>query len=152
MKKFSIQFKVTLLVVAALLVTAVVSTCVSAFLMYKEEGARLESTRSIMTRDKVEALSDKTKIAYQVINIVYQELQKEANKDGYRTTYTGEVGTIQEQGVTASFTNTKSDFPYTGDDNLVTISKMGLMVSVPLAFVFSGLYGILTARKRKNQQ
>ena len=82
----------------------------------------------------------------------YRITEKEANKDGYRTTYTGEVGTIQEQGVTASFTNTKSDFPYTGDDNLATISKMGLMVSVPLAFVFSGLYGILTARKRKNQQ
>ncbi len=82
----------------------------------------------------------------------YRITEKEANKDGYRTTYTGEVGTIQEQGVTASFTNTKSDFPYTGDDNLATISKMGLMVSVPLAFVFSGLYGVLTARKRKNQQ
>ncbi len=81
MKKFSIQFKVTLLVIAALLVTAVVSTCVSAFLMYQEEGTRLENTRSIMTRDKVEALSDKTKIAYQVLTIVYQELQNETHKD-----------------------------------------------------------------------
>lgn len=81
MKALSIQFKVTFLVVFSLIFTAVVSTAVVAFLMYKDETARLQSIRSVMTRDKVEALSDKVKIAYQVVNVLYEELQHEPDKD-----------------------------------------------------------------------
>ncbi|WP_067174415.1 cache domain-containing protein [Sulfurospirillum sp. UCH001] len=80
MKALSIQFKVTMLVVISLVLTAVVSTLVVAFLMHNEATERLEGTRAVMTREKVEALSDKVKIAYHVVNSFYEALQNDADK------------------------------------------------------------------------
>ncbi len=71
MKHLSIQFKVTLLLVISLVMTAVVSTIVVAFLMKSDASERLDSVRAVMTREKVEALSDKVKIAYHVVNSFY---------------------------------------------------------------------------------
>ena len=81
MKHLTIQTKVMFLVIFSLVFTAVVSTLVVAYLMHKEEVTRLAGIQSIMTRDKVEALSDKVKIAYQVVDVVYQDLQNEPNKN-----------------------------------------------------------------------
>jgi methyl-accepting chemotaxis protein len=80
MKALSIQFKVTMLVVISLVLTAVVSTLVVAFLMHNEATERLEGTRAVMTREKVEALSDKVKIAYHVVNSFYEALQNDPDK------------------------------------------------------------------------
>ena len=80
MKALSIQFKVTMLVVISLVLTAVVSTLVFAFLMHNEATERLEGTRAVMTREKVEALSDKVKIAYHVVNSFYEALQNDPDK------------------------------------------------------------------------
>ena len=80
MKALSIQFKVTMLVVISLVLTAVVSTLVVAFLMHNEATERLEGTRAVMTREKVEALSDKVKIAYHVVNSFYEALQNDSDK------------------------------------------------------------------------
>ncbi|WNY98319.1 cache domain-containing protein [Sulfurospirillum sp. 'SP'] len=80
MKALSIQFKVTMLVVISLVLTAVVSTLVVAFLMHNEAIERLEGTRAVMTREKVEALSDKVKIAYHVVNSFYEALQNDSDK------------------------------------------------------------------------
>lgn len=80
MKAFSIQFKVTMLVVISLILTAVVSTLVVAFLMKNEATERLEGIRAVMTREKVEALSDKVKIAHHVVNSFYEALQNDPEK------------------------------------------------------------------------
>jgi methyl-accepting chemotaxis protein len=77
MKHLSIQFKVTLLLIISLVLTAVVSTVVVAFLMKNDASERLESVRAVMTREKVEALSDKVKIAYHVVNSFYEALQND---------------------------------------------------------------------------
>ncbi len=80
MKHLSIQFKVTMLVIISLILTAVVSTIVVVVLMKQDETARLEGIRSVMTHEKVEALSDKVEIALKVLNASYQALQKEPDK------------------------------------------------------------------------
>ncbi|ATB68892.1 putative membrane protein [Sulfurospirillum diekertiae] len=77
MKHLSIQFKVTLLLIISLVLTAVVSTVVVAFLMKNDASERLDSVRAVMTREKVEALSDKVKIAYHVVNSFYEALQND---------------------------------------------------------------------------
>jgi len=81
MKHLSIQFKVTLLLVISLVMTAVVSTIVVAFLMKSDASERLDSVRAVMTREKVEALSDKVKIAYHVVNSFYEALQNDPEKN-----------------------------------------------------------------------
>ncbi len=81
MKHLSIQFKVTLLLVISLVMTAVVSTIVVAFLMKSDTLERLDSVRAVMTREKVEALSDKVKIAYHVVNSFYEALQNDPEKN-----------------------------------------------------------------------
>jgi len=81
MRQLSIQFKVTLLLVISLVLTAVISTVVVVVLMQKEADERLEGIRAIMAREKVEALSDKVKIAHHVVNSFYEALQKEPEKE-----------------------------------------------------------------------
>ena len=80
MKALTIQFKVTMLLVISLVLTAIVSTLVVVVLMKNEAQGRLDSMRAVMAREKVEALSDKVKIAYQVVNSFYEALQKEPQK------------------------------------------------------------------------
>lgn len=80
MRALSIQFKVTMLVVISLVLTAVVSTLVVVFLMKNEAVGRLEGIRAVMTREKVEALSDKVKIAHHVVNSFYEALQNDPEK------------------------------------------------------------------------
>lgn len=68
-----IQFKVTMLLVASLVLTAFISTLVVVFLMKNDATGRLEGIRAVMTREKVEALSDKVKIAYHVVNASWHD-------------------------------------------------------------------------------
>jgi len=81
MKHLSIQFKVTLLLVISLILTAVISTIVVVVLMKNDEVARLEGIRTVMAREKVEALSDKVQIAISVLNMSYEMFQKDPHKD-----------------------------------------------------------------------
>ena len=80
MRALTIQFKVTMLVVVSLVLTAMVSTLVVVFLMKNETAGRLEGIRAVMTREKVEALSDKVKIAHHVVNSFYEALQNDPEK------------------------------------------------------------------------
>lgn len=80
MRALSIQFKVTMLLVASLVLTAFISTLVVVFLMKNDATERLEGIRAVMTREKVEALSDKVKIAYHVVNASYEALQNDPQK------------------------------------------------------------------------
>ena len=80
MRAWTIQFKVTLLLVLSLVLTAFISTLVVVFLMKNDATERLEGIRAVMTREKVEALSDKVKIAYHVVNASYEALQNDPQK------------------------------------------------------------------------
>ncbi|WP_263831818.1 cache domain-containing protein [Sulfurospirillum oryzae] len=80
MKELTIQFKVTMLLIVSLVLTAVVSTLVVIILMNNEAQGRLEGIRSVMTHEKVEALTDKVKIAYQIVNSFYEALQNDPDK------------------------------------------------------------------------
>jgi methyl-accepting chemotaxis protein len=79
MRALTIQFKVTMLLVVSLVLTALVSTLVVVFLMKNDATERLEGIRAVMTREKVEALSDKVKIAHHVVNSFYEALQNDPN-------------------------------------------------------------------------
>jgi len=80
MKQLTIQFKVTTLLVVSLVLTALISTLVVIFLMKNESAGRLEGIRAVMTHEKVEALSDKVKIAHHVVNSFYEALQNDSQK------------------------------------------------------------------------
>jgi len=96
MRALTIQFKVTMLLVLSLVLTAVVSTVVVVFLMKNEAEGRLEGMRAVMTREKVEALSDKVKIAHHVTNSFYEALQNDPQKSDPEV-----IKTYQEKAKTA---------------------------------------------------
>ncbi|MDD2383038.1 MAG: cache domain-containing protein [Sulfurospirillaceae bacterium] len=77
MKALSIQFKVTLLLVISVVMTAVIATLVVVVLTKNDVEARLENIQANMTREKIEALSAKVEIARQILFSYYEESQKE---------------------------------------------------------------------------
>jgi len=87
MKNFSIQFKVTMLVVIALVLTAVVSMLVVVVLMNNDATVRLSSMKENMTKSKVEALSAEVQIAKKVVEFFYDAAQKEGTSPEIITAY-----------------------------------------------------------------
>ena len=84
-----------------------------------------------------------------LVGTVFKVTELEAYQYGYGTSFTGTEGVMDTAGKTAAFVNWRSSVPNTGDDNAATIGKLGLMVSIPLLLLSSGIYGILEAKKRK---
>lgn len=80
MKHVTIQFKITLLLITSVVLTAIISTVVVVLLMQKDANERLEATRSVMTQEKITALSEKTQIAKEIILSYYQASQKEISE------------------------------------------------------------------------
>lgn len=87
MKNFSIQFKVTMLVVIALVLTAVVSSIVVIVLMNSDANVRLVNMKESMTQSKVEALSSEVQIAKKVVEFFYEAAQKEGASPEVITAY-----------------------------------------------------------------
>ena len=77
MKNLTIQFKITALLIASLVLTAVVSTIVVIVLMKNDASIRLANTKALMTQEKVTALSEKVEIATLIIRSFYEASQKE---------------------------------------------------------------------------
>lgn len=77
MKTLSIQFKVTTLLIISLVMTAITATVVVVFLMKNDIHARLDNIKEAMTHEKIEALSSEIQIARQIIQIHYENAQKE---------------------------------------------------------------------------
>ena len=77
MKNLTIQFKITALLIASLVLTAVVSTIVVIVLMKNDASIRLANTKALMTQEKVTALSEKVEMATLIIRSFYEASQKE---------------------------------------------------------------------------
>ena len=77
MKALSIQFKVTILLIISLVMTAVIATLVVVVLMKSDVEARLENIQESMTHEKIEALSGKVEIARQIVQSYYEATLKE---------------------------------------------------------------------------
>ena len=77
MKHLTIQFKITALLIASLVLTAVVSTIVVIVLMKNDASIRLANTKALMTQEKVTALSEKVEMATLIIRSFYEASQKE---------------------------------------------------------------------------
>ena len=77
MKNLTIQFKITALLIASLVLTAVVSTVVVIVLMKNDATVRLANTKALMTQEKVTALSEKVEMATLIIRSFYEASQKE---------------------------------------------------------------------------
>ena len=87
MKNLSIQFKVTMLVVIALVLTAIVSSIVVIVLMNSDANVRLVNMKENMTNSKVEALSSEVQIAKKVVEFFYEAAQKEGASPEVITAY-----------------------------------------------------------------
>lgn len=77
MRNLTIQFKITALLIASLVLTAVVSTIVVIVLMKNDASIRLANTKALMTQEKVTALSEKVEMATLIIRSFYEASQKE---------------------------------------------------------------------------
>ena len=77
MKNLTIQFKITALLIASLVLTAVVSTIVVIVLMKNDASIRLANIKALMTQEKVTALSEKVEMATLIIRSFYEASQKE---------------------------------------------------------------------------
>lgn len=77
MKHLTIQFKITALLIASLVLTAVVSTIVVIVLMKNDASIRLSNTKALITQEKVTALSEKVEMATLIIRSFYEASQKE---------------------------------------------------------------------------
>ncbi len=77
MRNLTIQFKITVLLIVSLVLTAVVSTIVVIVLMKNDAAISLNNTRALMTQEKVTALSEKVEIATLIIRSFYEASQKE---------------------------------------------------------------------------
>ncbi len=77
MKNLTIQFKITALLIASLVLTAVVSNIVVIVLMKNDASIRLANTKALMTQEKVTALSEKVEMATLIIRSFYEASQKE---------------------------------------------------------------------------
>ena len=84
-----------------------------------------------------------------LVGVSFKVTEVEAHQHGYGTSFTGTEGVMDTAGKTAAFVNWRSSVPNTGDDNTATIGKLGLMVSIPLLLLSSGVYGVMEAKKRK---
>ena len=84
-----------------------------------------------------------------LVGTSFKVTEVEAHQHGYGTSFTGTEGVMDTAGKTAAFVNWRSSVPNTGDDNTASIGRLGLMVSIPLLLVSSGVYGVLEAKKRK---
>lgn len=77
MRNVTIQFKITALLIASLVLTAVVSTVVVIVLMKNDATIRLTNIKALMTQEKVTALSEKVEMATLIIRSFYEVSQKE---------------------------------------------------------------------------
>lgn len=84
-----------------------------------------------------------------LIGTTYKVIEVEANHGGYSTSYTGTVGLMETTGKTAAFVNWRSSVPNTGDDDYASTVRVGLIISVSLLLVSTGVFGYIQSKKRK---
>mgnify|MGYP001454078581 CR=1 FL=1 len=84
-----------------------------------------------------------------LIGTTYKVTEVEENWGGYSTSYTGTVGLMETTGKTAAFVNWRSSVPNTGDDDTAATVRVGLIISVSLLLISTGLYGYIQIKKRK---
>ncbi len=77
MKHLSIQFKITALLFASLILSAIISTSVVVFLSQSDAQNRLENMRKLMENEKINALSEKVEIGKKIIISFYERAQTE---------------------------------------------------------------------------
>ncbi len=83
------------------------------------------------------------------VGTTYEVVEEEANRDGYRTTSTGAVGTISRSGKTAEFTNTRGGTnPNTGDDASTGSAAFGV---IAFSLLLTGLFVLERRLNRSNK-
>lgn len=114
---------------------------------YQYHGSKFGSIKSgesiLLKHDEYVVIEDI------LVGTHFKVTEVEAHQHGYGTSFTGTEGVMDTAGNTAAFVNWRSSVPNTGDDSTATIGKLGLMVSIPLLLLSSGVYGVLEAKKRK---